>query len=140
MATTSIDKEILALEREYWDAMVRKDPEPPSRLTADECLVVGPPGVTTVKGKDIAQMVTSHQGRIKSYDFSNVSCLKVDPNTAILAYHVKEEVEMEGKAFTVEANDATLWTKREGRWVSAFHTESIQGDPWGRDKTAHQSS
>ena len=134
MATTTVEKEILALEREYWDAMVRKDPDAPTRLTADECLVVGPPGISTVRGRDIAKMVTSHDGKIKKYDFSNVSCLQVDPNTAILAYSVTEEVEIDGQPMTVKANDATLWTKRNGQWVSAFHTESIAGDPWGRDK------
>ena len=65
MATTSIEKELLGLEREYWDAMVHKNPEPPSRLTADECLVVGPPGISKVKGTDIAGMVTKDQNKIK---------------------------------------------------------------------------
>jgi len=134
MANTTVEKEILALEREYWDAMVKKDPSVPARLTADECLVVGPPGVSTVKNADLADMVKSGSGKIKTYDFSNVSCLQVDPNTAILAYSVTEEVEVDGKPMTVKANDATLWTKRNGKWVSAFHTEAIAGDPWGRDK------
>ena len=135
MADTSVQEELLALEREYWDAMVHRDPEPATRLTAEECLVVGPPGVSKVKGGDIAGMVTNEQrNRIKSYDFSNVSCIQVDDNTAIIAYHVNEEVEVDGQPFTLEANDATLWTKRDGRWVSPFHTESIAGDPWGRDK------
>ena len=114
--------------------MVQKDPEPPTRLTADECLVVGPPGISTVKGTDIAGMVTGDRNTIKSYDLSDVSYMQVDKNTALIAYHVKEEVEVDGKSFTVEANDATLWTKRDGKWTSSFHTESIAGDPWGRDK------
>ena len=30
--------------------------------------------------------------------------------------------------------DATVWTRRNGKWVSAFHTECVAGDPYGRDK------
>ena len=46
-----IINEITALEREYWDSMITKDPRVAQRLTADESLVVGAQGVNQVGGE-----------------------------------------------------------------------------------------
>jgi hypothetical protein len=42
---------------------------------------------------------------------------------------------VDGKAVTLDAADASTWVRRDGRWRCALHTESIQGDPFGRDRT-----
>ena len=57
-------------------------------------------------------------------------------DVAILAYRVHEELTVEGKPVTVEAADSSTWVHRDGRWVCAMHTESIAGDPFGRDRRA----
>jgi len=39
---------------------------------------------------------------------------------------------------TLDAADASTWVKKDGRWLCALHTESLIGDPYGRDRrTAH---
>jgi hypothetical protein len=134
MATTSIDKEIIAVEREYWDSMISKDPSVATRLTADESVIVGAQGVSTVTSQGIGEMVKSEGWKLKKYDFSDVKVMSPAKDIAIVAYHVREELEVEGKPVTLEANDSTTWIRKDGKWVSAAHTESVAGDPFGRDR------
>jgi len=55
-------------------------------------------------------------------------------DVAVLAYKVREELTVDGKPVKLEAADASTWVRRDGRWVCALHTESIAGDPFGRDR------
>jgi hypothetical protein len=36
---------------------------------------------------------------------------------------------------TIDAADASTWIRRGGRWLCAMHSESIFGDPFGRDRS-----
>jgi hypothetical protein len=58
----------------------------------------------------------------------------IGDDVAILAYKVHEEMTVDGKPVTIDAADASTWVRRGGRWVCALHTESIAGDPNGRDR------
>ncbi len=55
-------------------------------------------------------------------------------DVAVLAYTVHEELTVEGKPVTLDAADASTWVRRNGRWLCALHTESLKGDPFGRDR------
>jgi hypothetical protein len=55
-------------------------------------------------------------------------------DVAIVAYQVHEELTVEGKPLTLHAADASMWVRRDGTWRCALHTESVAGDPFGRDR------
>jgi hypothetical protein len=133
-----IDKEITDLEREYWDSMITKDPRVAQRLTADPSLIVGAQGVSSVSPKTIGPMVQSDGWHLKSYEFSDIKVTAPLRDIALIGYHVREELEVEGKPITLEANDSTVWERRSGKWVSILHTESLAGDPFGRDRMSTQ--
>jgi hypothetical protein len=65
-------------------------------------------------------------------DDANVTLLRDE--VAIIAYNVHEELTVEGRPVALDAADASTWVRRGGRWVCALHTESIAGDPFGRDR------
>ena len=44
------------------------------------------------------------------------------------------ELTVDGKPLQLEAADASVWIKRDGHWRCAVHTESVKGDPFGRDR------
>jgi hypothetical protein len=132
--TTTVEQEILGLEREYWDSMISKDPKVATKLTAKRSIITGAQGVSTVSSDTIGEMVQTDRWKLKSYEFSDVTASAPTPDLAILAYHVKEELEVEGKPLTLEANDSTVWLRQDGKWVSVLHTESLAGDPFGRDR------
>lgn len=137
-ATASIDQEtfeeILALEREFWDAMAAKDADVATRLTADQSIVTGAQGVGVISKKDMGAMLKSGAWELKRYEFANIKVIRPDENTAVIGYSVKEELVVEGKPLTLEANDSSLWVRRGGTWQCALHTEAVKGDPFGRDR------
>jgi hypothetical protein len=134
MASTPMDREILALEREYWQAMITKDREVATRLTADQSIIVGAQGVGLVSKQEIGTMIQSDKWKLKKYEFRDVQFKSIDEDTAIIAYTVKEDLEVDGKPLTLEANDSSVWSRRNGTWECVLHTEAIKGDPFGRDR------
>jgi uncharacterized protein DUF4440 len=69
-------------------------------------------------------------------DLRDVQVQMVLDDVAVVAYRVREDLEVEGKPVTLDAADSSTWIRRDGRWVCAVHTESILGDPFGRDRRA----
>jgi len=133
MANT--ESEILALEREYWQSMIMKDSAVATRLTADRSIVVGAQGVGMVSKQQMGVMIKSDKWTLKKFEFSNVTFNSIDENTAVIAYGVKEELEVDGKQLSLDANDSSVWSRRNGTWECVAHTEAIKGDPFGRDRS-----
>ncbi|MND03478.1 hypothetical protein D3C83_233120 [compost metagenome] len=55
-------------------------------------------------------------------------------DVAVVAYKAHEKLTVEGKPVTLDVTDSSTWIKRDNRWVCALHSESILGDPFGRDR------
>jgi hypothetical protein len=129
-------QEIINVERRFWDAMRAKDGKTAGAMTDDPSIVVGAQGVSAIKPMAMEKMTNEGKWTLESYRFDEASMQVrfLDANTAITGYHVSEQIVMEGKHLTVEANDASVWVRRNGNWVCALHTESLVGDPFGRDK------
>ena len=134
MAGTPTKDEILALERDYWQAMITKESSTAARLTGDPSIVVGAQGVGTVSKQQIGTMLQSDKWKLRKFEFSDVSFSALDANTAIIAYAVVEDLEVDGKPVMLEAHDASVWSRRSGAWECVMHSEAIKGDPFGRDR------
>jgi len=131
---TKLEGTLVGLEREYWDAMISKDPTVATRLTAERQIYTGPQGVSTIGADAIGSMVQSDGWKLKSYDFSDVTVLAPTRNMAIVAYHVTEKIDVDGESVTLDANDSTVWLRQNGAWAAVLHSESLEGDPFGRDR------
>jgi uncharacterized protein (TIGR02246 family) len=135
MATKTIETELLDLEKRYWQAMKDKDVDAAVRLTDDPCIITGAQGVGRIDRQAFTALMraspyTLHRFEIKD-DFQ-VRLLRDD--VAIVAYQVHEELTVDGKPVTLDAADSSVWVRRDGRWVCTLHTESVAGDPFGRDR------
>jgi uncharacterized protein (TIGR02246 family) len=129
-----VERELVDLEKQYWQAMVDGDVEAALRLTDDPCIVTGSQGVAKIDHDKFATMMQSDQWTLKSFALEDEQVRFLSDDVAIIAYKVKEELTVDGKPLTLEASDASTWVRRDGRWVCALHTESITGDPFGRDR------
>jgi hypothetical protein len=134
MSSAAINKELLDLEKQYWDAIKNKDGATATRLSDEHCLVVGPQGVGDIDKKSIAGMVNGDPDELKKYllDDRDVHVRAVADDVAVIAYKVREELVVDGKPTTMEAFDSSVWVNRDGRWMCAMHTETLAGDPNGR--------
>ena len=140
-STSTHEQELMDVERRFWNAMQEKDAATASTLTDDQCVIVGAQGVSAIDAKTMAKLTSEGTWELKHYAFdeqkSQIRFLTDD--IAIVAYPVKERVIVEGETLPVEANDSSVWVRRGGQWRCALHTESLAGDPFGRDKAVSAS-
>jgi hypothetical protein len=134
MNPTDVDG--MQLETRFWDAMKTGDTGAAGRMTADGCLIVGASGASVVDPRSIAAMLKSAPYEIRSYriDPSTMSVRRLSDDMVVTAYGVHEDLVVEGKDVSLDAFDSSVWQRRDGRWTCVLHTESIAGDPFGRDR------
>jgi ketosteroid isomerase-like protein len=130
----SFSDDILALEHKFWQSMIDKDAAAGAALTAEPCLVTGGQGVARIDRKTFAKMMEHGTWTLHKYEFSDVKVERVGDGVAVIAYKVREELTVDGKPLTMEAADASTWVRDGDDWVCALHTESVLGDPYGRDR------
>lgn len=138
MASTStgVEKQLLDLENQYWQAIKDKDAETAMRLSDDLCIVTGAQGVGKMDRKSLGAMLKSAKYELHDFALNSAEVRLLSDDVAIVAYKVREQLTVEGKSVTLEAADASTWVKRDGQWVCALHTEALAGDPFGRDRRA----
>jgi hypothetical protein len=135
MASTTVEQELIELETEYWLAIKKGDAEAAMELTDDVCIVTGAQGTTLLKREDFAEMMNSDAWTIDAFEIgSDVQVRLLTNDTAVIGYTVREKLTVEGEPVEFTAADTSTWVRRNGHWVCAMHTESILGDPFGRDK------
>ena len=133
----TVREELLALEKQYWRAIQNNDLEAALDLTDDPCIVTGAQGVASLDRGRFRDLIKSANFRIEDVSFGpDVQIRLLGNDTAVLAYTVHERLTVDGKSVTIDAADASTWVRRGGQWRCALHTESIKGDPFGRDRAA----
>ena len=138
MATIAKTQELLENERRFWNAMRDKDGEATSEMTNDRCLVVGAQGVSAIDPPTMERLTKEGDWELERYTFdeSTAQVHFLSEDVALIAYKVKEKLTVDGKPVNLEANDSSVWIRKDGEWLCAMHTESLAGDPFGRDKHA----
>jgi hypothetical protein len=138
MAIQAVEQELLDLEKQYWQAIKDKDVDAALRLSDDFCIVVGAQGVNRIDRQTLARMAKTAPYTLHDFKIADAQVQLVRDDVAVLAYKVREELTVDGKPMTLDAADASTWVRRNGRWVCALHTESLSGDPFGRDRLPRQ--
>lgn len=136
MPTRSTEHELLALERQFWDAMKEKDGQTAARMTDDECIIVGAQGVSAIDRSTMEKLTVEGNWELQQYSFDekNAQVRFIGDDVAIVAYKVNERVIVDGEPLPIDAHDSSVWVRRGGEWRCALHTESLAGDPFGRDR------
>lgn len=138
MTATARTQELLEHERRFWNAMRDKDGEAASEMTHEHCIVVGAQGVSAIDPNTMARLTREGDWELERFIFdeSTAQVQFLNEDIALVAYKVKERLTVEGKPLSLEANDSSVWIRRNGEWLCAMHTESLAGDPFGRDKAS----
>jgi uncharacterized protein (TIGR02246 family) len=137
MASTVIEQELIALEKQYWQAIKDKDADTAMRLCDDPCIITGAQGIERLDRSALGGMMKAASYTLNDFTISDDAQVRLlGDDVAVLAYNVHEELTVDGKPVTLDAADASTWVRRNGRWVCALHTESLKGDPFRRDRRA----
>jgi len=133
MERSAIGTEVLELEKQFWNAMKNRDSSTATRLSDEQCVVVGPQGIGDIDKAKLAGMIKSGP-ELKRFMFDDrdVHVRAISDDVAVIAYKVKEDLIVDGKPVSMDAYDSSVWVRRDGSWVCAMHTETVAGDPYGR--------
>jgi hypothetical protein len=136
MTALGKEQDLLDVEKRFWDAMKTKDAQTAQDMTDDGCIVVGAQGVSAIDGKTMGKLTAEGKWELQQYTFDpkNSQVRFIADDVAIVAYKVNERVTVDGKTLPIEANDSSVWVRRDGEWRCALHTESLSGDPYGRER------
>jgi hypothetical protein len=134
MTTQSTEKEIIDLERQYWEGLKSKNVDACERLTDFPCIVAGPHGVHRIPKEKFRGIMESANYTLHDFKFKDSEVRLLTDDIAIHAYNVHENLTVDGEPVSMDASQSSTWIRRNGRWVCALHTESLLGDPYGRDK------
>jgi len=96
--------------------------------------VTGAQGASTIDVETFAKMMSEGTWELGKFTLDDVQVEFPHPEVAVIAYKVREELKVEGKPMVLKAADASTWIKKNNEWRCALHTESVLGDPFGRDK------
>jgi hypothetical protein len=131
-------QKIIDLEQKFWRTMVDKDTEASVAMLPEKSIVTGAQGAALLSHDDYRGMARQGDSlwKLKSFQLDDVKVIFPAKDVAVIAYTVTEEMEVEGKPLTLKAADATTWVRQDNEWLAALHTESVLGDPFGRDRKA----
>ena len=118
--------------------MLEKDTETSVSMLVDTSVVAGAQGFSILSHDDYRGMAKQSEGmyELKSFKLGDMKVTFPSDDVAVVAYKAQAEMTVEGKPMTLEAADATTWVRKNGEWLAALHTESLMGDPFGRDRKA----
>lgn len=131
-----LEAELRALETGFWQAIKDRDVDAALGMVADPCIITGAQGVSKIDAGTFARLLETGLWTLHDFDFHDVKVLEISPDVAVIGYKVRERLTVDGAPLTMDAADASTWVRRNGGWVCALHTESVLGDPYGRDRKA----
>jgi hypothetical protein len=130
----TLEMQILNLETQFWKSMKDKDVETALQLTNDPCIVTGAQGVARIDKQTFAKLMTAATWSLHDFDIKDVQVQRLSDDVVVIGYKVHEKLTVDGKPLALDAADASTWVRKNGHWVCALHTESLVGDPFGRDR------
>jgi hypothetical protein len=134
MTTQTLEKEMLALEKQFWDAIKSTDGETVAKLTADKCIVAGASGAMEIDPETMRQLLSQGGYELTDYRFDDFHVLPLRDGVVAVSYKVHEDLMVEGEAVSFDAYDTSVWVRDGGGWKCALHTETLAGDSFGRDR------
>jgi hypothetical protein len=135
MTVATDTQQFVQLEQQYWQAIKDGDLAMLNRLTEDPCVVAGAQGVGVIDRAMYEKMLAGAKWKVLDFSLSDVQVRMATDDVVLVAYKVREDLVVEGEQLTLNAADTSVWIKKSGQWVCALHTESVLGDPYGRDRT-----
>ena len=110
-----VERHILALDREWADAMVRGDVASLERLFDDDMIVTS--GNGTVRGKAGELEDVRPSPDLKTYFFNTEDRrVRVYGDAAVLTGHAKWRINYKGRDIDHERRYTSVYAKRGGRW------------------------
>lgn len=119
-------RNIVELEKKFWQALVDEDTDAALDLLAEPALLVNAHGAMKFDHQGYRSMAEQASMKLKSFELSDVEVLFPNENTAVLSYHVEQTTSTGPGAAprSQSMHDSSVWTRSDGQWRCALHTET----------------
>ncbi len=117
---------LIQLETKFWESMVNQDTDTALELLNEPALMVSSHGAMKFDHAGYRKMAEQGSMVLKSFELSDVEVVFPNDTTAVLTYHVKQDMAQRGKSesTTQEMNDSSTWIRDGKRWQCVMHTET----------------
>jgi len=126
-AQTKDEAAFTALEKQAWDAFGKGDGKFFETFLIAEALVAGDSGFGSKA--QVVKDITAKPCELKSYSFSNFKVMMLDANTALATYEATQDATCGGQKAPAKVFASTVYVKRKGKWMGAFHQETAAAQP-----------
>lgn len=116
-------REIIEIERQARDATLRRDPEFPQRMLADDYVAISPLGQVTTK-KEAISARRSGQLRYDNIDVSDM-VVRLYGETAIVTARADVKGHQLGEDFSGPYRYTRVWVRRAGRWQAVNYQATV---------------
>jgi hypothetical protein len=118
-ANKALEEKVVALERQTWEAIKKKDWEALSSLLAEDLRVVSDTGVAE-KSEVIEELKTNYT--LMDYTLQEVRVVELSSEAALITYKAVQNVSHKGQGWKSQAAyHSSIWVKRDGKWQSVLH-------------------
>ena len=121
-------KTLVDLETKFWQSMVDQDTPAALAMLNEPAMMVSSHGAMKFDHAGYRRMAEQGPMVITSFELSDMEVVFPNDTTAILTYHVKQEVASRGdgdvEGTTQEMNDTSTWVQTAGGWRCVMHTET----------------
>ena len=119
-------KDLINLEKKFWQSMLDQDTETAVSLLDEPALMVSSHGAMQFDHSQYKKMAENGSMVIKSFELSDMNVVFPTDQTAVLTYRVKQAMAQRGKSEQInqEMADSSVWTHKDGKWLCVMHTET----------------
>jgi hypothetical protein len=117
---------LVALEKETWALIQRKDLEQFASYLAEDFYDIFPDGEERAKSELLKFLSDAD---LKDYQLSNFRVTMLNDEAAIVTYQVDARAVVKGKELSMHNAVTSGWAKRGGRWLNVSAVASAQPQP-----------
>lgn len=123
----SMENTLMTLEKQAWDAFGKGDGKFFESFSTDDFLIVDSNGI--IAKADLIKIINTKPCDLKSYSFSDFKTTMLNKETVLVTYNAVQDGNCGGNAMPGKVAVSTVYVKRGGKWLGAFHQESIVMTP-----------
>lgn len=118
-----VEKALEAKEQAGWQGWKDHTSKPFEAMTPDDVINIA--DGTVVRGRQqVLQEMASSGCDVNSFSLSGFSFMWLDRDTVLMTYTATQDATCSGKKQPEKVIAASLWQKKNGKWVSPFHQET----------------
>jgi hypothetical protein len=115
------DAEVIAKEKQAWEAVQKKDFEGFRNIMANDGIYVSHHGILDPAGT----IKETNELELTDLSFSDWKVLSIDKGAVVVTYTAHIQGKIQGQPLVATAvRGSTAWLNREGKWLAIYHQDS----------------